>query len=59
MKITATIIGMGIGQKHFDAIESYKNLIIEKPMCLNEFQLKKIYQLLKKKKKIKIKYLTK
>ncbi len=118
MKITAAIIGMGIGQKHFDAIESYKNsnvkiicekdkekreilkkkypskiitnneniifsdnkinlvsiasydnfhfnqiirvlknnknLIIEKPMCLNEFQLKKIYQLLKKKKKIKI-----
>ena len=25
MKITAAIIGMGIGQKHFDAIESSKN----------------------------------
>tara|TARA_X000001036_G_scaffold404804_1_gene412344 strand:- start:2638 stop:3627 length:990 start_codon:yes stop_codon:yes gene_type:complete len=118
MKIIAAIIGMGIGQKHFDAIENYnnsyvkiicekdkkklallkkkypskiitnnedliffdnevnlvsiasydnfhfsqimkglkndKNLIIEKPMCLSELQLKKIYQLLKIKKKLKI-----
>ncbi len=115
MKITAAIIGMGIGQKHLEAIENFnkskvkiicekdqnkikilkkkypnkiitdnenlifsdkninlvsiasfdnchfkqiinglknnKNLIIEKPMCLNEKQLKKIYFLLRKKKK--------
>ena len=25
MRINAGIIGMGIGQKHFDAIEGYKN----------------------------------
>ena len=114
MKIKAAIIGMGVGQKHFDAIENYKgskveiiceknkkklsqlkksfpnkiitsnenkifnnkeinlvsiasydnyhfkqilksiysnkNIIVEKPMCLNLLQLKKIYSLLKKKK---------
>ncbi len=117
-KIEAAIIGMGIGQKHFDAIENYKkskvkiiceksrkkinllkkkypnkiitnnenkifsnkdinlvsiasydnhhftqikkgiksnkNLIIEKPLCLSLNQLKVIYNLLKKKKKIQI-----
>lgn len=117
-KIEAAIIGMGIGQKHFDAIENYKkskvkiiceksrkkinllkkkypnkiitnnenkifsnkdinlvsiasydnhhftqikkgiksnkNLIIEKPLCLSLNQLKVIYDLLKKKKKIQI-----
>tara|TARA_Y100000590_G_scaffold446013_1_gene578921 strand:- start:1055 stop:1408 length:354 start_codon:yes stop_codon:yes gene_type:complete len=114
MKIRAAIIGMGVGQKHFEAIENYKgskveiicernskkinllkkkypkkiftnnendifknkninlvsiasydnyhysqiikslnsnkNIIVEKPMCLNLKQLKKIYYLLKKKK---------
>lgn len=118
MKIVAAIIGMGIGQKHFDAIDNYKkskvkiiceknknkikelknkypnkiitsneddiffddeinlvsiashdnfhynqilkcfkynkNMIIEKPLCLNFNQLKKIYSLSKKNKKIKI-----
>lgn len=118
MKIIAAVIGMGIGQKHVEAIEHYeksrvkiiceknkkkikdlkkkypnkiitnnenlifsdneinllsiasfdnfhfqqvvkginanKNLIIEKPMCLNETQLKKIYALLKKKKNLSI-----
>ena len=118
MKIIAGIIGMGIGQKHFDAIEKYKgsevkiicekdkkkilllkrkfpnktitnneneifsdkkinlvsiasydnyhypqiikslnsnkNIIVEKPMCLNIQQLKKIANLLKKKKNIKM-----
>ena len=29
MKINAGIIGMGIGQKHFDAIEGYKNSIVK------------------------------
>ena len=116
MKIKAAIIGTGIGLKHFEAIEHYKNsnvevicetnkkrlsflkkkfpnkivtndenhifknkkinlvsiasydhdhyrqivksiktnknIIVEKPMCLNLSQLKKIYKLLKKKKKI-------
>jgi len=118
MKIIVAIIGMGIGQKHFEAIENYRNsfvkiicekdkkkikflkkkypskiitsdeneifadkdvnlvsiasfddyhfsqiikglkndkhLIIEKPMCLNEQQLKKIYFLLNKKKHLNI-----
>ena len=118
MKIRAAIIGMGVGQKHFEAIENYKgskveiicernskkinllkkkypkkiftnnendifknkninlvsiasydnyhysqiikslnsnkNIIVEKPMCLNLKQLKKIYYLLKKKKNIKL-----
>ncbi len=118
MKINAGIIGMGIGQKHFDAIEGYKksqvsiiceknknkldilkkkypnklitndenkifkdkninlvsiasydnyhfnqiekglknkkNLIIEKPLCLNLSELKKIKNLLQKNKKISI-----
>ena len=118
MKIVAAIIGMGIGQKHLDAIENYKNskvkviceknikkikklkikypnkivtskedeiffdkevnlvsiasydhfhynqilkcfkykknMIIEKPLCLNSNQLKKIYLLSKKNKDIKI-----
>lgn len=118
MKIIAAIIGMGIGQKHLEAIESKKNshvkiicetnkkkliflkkkypdkiitsneekifkdkevnlvsiasydnfhfnqimkglknnknMIIEKPMCLNEAQLKKIYDLLRIKRNIKI-----
>jgi predicted dehydrogenase len=118
MTIRAAIIGMGIGQKHFEAIENYKgskvkviceknkkkifflkkkfpnkiitsnendiflekrinlvsiasydnhhyrhilkcikynkNIIVEKPMCLNLNQLKKINNLLKQKKKIKI-----
>ena len=118
MKIIAAIIGMGIGQKHLDAIENYKkskvkiicekdkkkikllknrypskiitdneniifsdkeinvvsiasfdnfhynqiirglknnkHLIIEKPMCLNEKELKKIYLLLNKNKHLKI-----
>ena len=116
--IKAAIIGMGIGSKHYEAIENYKssevkiicefnkkkikelkkrfpkkiitnneeaifkdkninlvsiasydnyhfrqiikcirhnkNIIIEKPMCLNLNQLKKIYNLAKKNKKIKI-----
>ncbi len=118
MKIKAAIIGMGIGNKHFEAIENYKssevkiicdidkkkvkelkkqfpkkiitnneniifndksinlvsiasydnyhfkqilkcikhnkNIIIEKPMCLNLWELKKIYKLIKKNKNIKI-----
>lgn len=118
MKIIAAIIGMGIGQKHLEAIENYKksrvkiicekdkkkikllkkkypskiitdneniifsdkeinvvsiasfdnfhykqilrglkndkHLIIEKPMCLNEKELKKIHLLLKKKKHLRI-----
>ena len=118
MKIVAAIIGMGIGQKHLEAIENYKNskvkviceknkqkikklktkypnkivtsnendiffdkqvnlvsiasydqfhydqilkcfkhkkhMIIEKPLCLNSNQLKKIYFLSKKNKDIKI-----
>lgn len=118
MKINAGIIGMGIGQKHFDAIEGYKksrvsiiceknknklnilkkkypnklitndenkifedkkinlvsiasydnyhfnqiekglknkkNLIIEKPLCLNLLELKKIKNLLQKNKNISI-----
>lgn len=118
MKINAGIIGMGIGQKHFDAIEGYKksrvsiiceknknklnilkkkypnklitndenkifedkkinlvsiasydnyhfyqiekglknkkNLIIEKPLCLNLSELKKIKNLLQKNKNISI-----
>ena len=113
MKIRAAIIGMGIGQKHFEAIENYrgarvevicekdkkkifylkkrfpdkfitnneddifkneninlvsiasydnchysqiikslksnKNIIVEKPMCLNLNELKKIYSLIRKK----------
>ena len=35
-------------------IKSGKNLIIEKPLCLNLYQLKKISNLLKKNKKIQI-----
>ena len=118
MKIVAGVIGTGIGQKHLEAIENYKNskvkiiceldkkktlilkkryptkiitnnenfifndkdinlvsiasydnyhykqiikglnknknLIIEKPMCLNFKQLRKIYFLLNKKKNLKI-----
>ena len=118
MKIIAAIIGMGIGQKHLEAIDNYKNskvkiiyeknknrikelrkkypnkivtskedeiffdkevnlvsiasydqfhfnqilkcfkykknMIIEKPLCLNSNQLKKIYFLSKKNKDIKI-----
>lgn len=118
MKINAAIIGTGIGTKHFEAIEGYrnskvsiicekdkkkifklrklypeikitndenkifldkkinlvsiasydnfhfsqilkcfkfnKNIIVEKPMCLSENQLKKIFFLKKKKKNIKI-----
>tara|TARA_B100001093_G_scaffold491897_1_gene532444 strand:- start:291 stop:1274 length:984 start_codon:yes stop_codon:yes gene_type:complete len=118
MKIVAAIIGMGIGQKHLEAIDNYKNskvkliceknkrkikklkikypnkivtskedeiffdkeinlvsiasydqyhynqilkcfkykknMIIEKPLCLNSNQLKKIYFLSKKNKDIKI-----
>lgn len=118
MNIKAAIIGMGIGQKHFEAIENYKgakvkiicekdkkkilqlkkkfpnkiitndeneifnnkeinlvsiasyddyhfnqilksiksnkHIIVEKPMCLNFHELKKIHILLKKKKNIKI-----
>ena len=118
MKIVAAIIGMGIGQKHLEAIENYKNskvkviceknkqkikklktkypnkivtsnendiffdkqvnlvsiasydqfhydqilkcfkhkkhMIIEKPLCLNSNQLKKIYFLSQKNKDIKI-----
>ena len=114
MKIKAAVIGTGIGLKHFEAIENYKNskvevicetnkkkinylkkkfpnkivtsdendifknkkinlvsiasydndhysqiiksirsnknIIVEKPMCLNLLQLKKIYKLIKKKK---------
>lgn len=118
MKIKAAVIGTGIGLKHFEAIENYKNskvevicetnkkklnylkkkfpnkivtsdendifknekinlvsiasydndhysqiiksirsnknVIVEKPMCLNLSQLKKIYKLIKKKKNIKM-----
>ena len=36
------------------SIKTNKNIIVEKPMCLNLSQLKKIYKLLKKKKKIKM-----
>ncbi len=118
MKIKAAIIGTGIGLKHFEAIENYKNsnvevicetnkkrikflkkkfpnkiitsdenyvfknkkinlvsiashdddhyyqiiksikssknIIVEKPMCLNISQLKKIHKLITKKKKIKM-----
>lgn len=117
MRIKAAIIGMGIGQKHYDAIEKYKNsevkiiceknqkkinylkkkfpnkiitknenkifsnkdinlvsiasydndhysqimkslhsdkhVIVEKPICLKNNQLKNIYKILKKKKKLK------
>tara|TARA_B100000686_G_C16610587_1_gene873582 strand:- start:148 stop:1146 length:999 start_codon:yes stop_codon:yes gene_type:complete len=118
MNINSAIIGMGVGQKHFEALENYrgskvkiicekdkkklkklkkkypnklitsdenkifsdkkinlvsiasydnfhysqilksintnKNIIVEKPMCLNFKQLQKIYFSLKKNKKIKI-----
>ena len=36
------------------SIKSKKNIIVEKPMCLNLSQLKKIYKLIKKKKNIKM-----
>ncbi len=36
------------------SIKSNKNIIVEKPMCLNLSQLKKIYKLIKKKKNIKM-----
>ena len=29
MKIVAAIIGMGIGQKHLEAIDNYKNLMVK------------------------------
>ena len=45
MKINAGIIGMGIGQKHFDAIEGCKNSIV-KIIC--EKDPKKIKKLKKK-----------
>ena len=45
MKINAGIIGMGIGQKHFEAIEGYKNSIV-KIIC--EKDPKKIRDLEKK-----------
>jgi len=45
-------------ETHYDyiirAIKSNKNIIVEKPMCLNEQQLKIIYKKLKQNKKIKI-----
>ncbi len=37
-----------------NSIKSKKNIIVEKPMCLNEKQLKKIHNLCSKNKKIKI-----
>ena len=37
-----------------NAIKNKKNIIIEKPMCLKPTELKKIYNILKKNKKIKI-----
>ena len=45
MNINAAIIGMGIGQKHFEAIEGYKNsrvkIICEKnPKKINELKKK-------------------
>ena len=45
MKINAAIIGMGIGQKHFEAIEGYKN---SKVAIICEKDKKKILQLKKK-----------
>ena len=36
------------------SLNSNKNIIVEKPMCLNQEQLKNIYYLLKKKKNIKM-----
>ena len=45
-------------ETHYDyiikAINSNKNIIVEKPMCLSEQQLKNIYKKLKQNKKIKI-----
>ena len=29
MKVCAGIIGMGVGKKHFEAIEGYKNLMLK------------------------------
>ena len=49
MKLFAGIIGMGIGEKHLEAIENYKNCIV-KIIC--EKDKKKIIRL---KKKISIK----
>ena len=43
MKIKAAIIGMGIGQKHFEAIEGYKN---SKVAIICEKDTKKILQLM-------------
>ena len=59
MKINAAIIGMGIGQKHFEAIEGYKN---SKVAIICEKDKKKILQLkkniqIKKLYLMKIKYL--
>mgnify|MGYP001008652272 FL=1 len=45
MNIKAAIIGMGIGQKHFDAIENYKGAKVE---IICEKDKKKISQLKKK-----------
>ena len=45
MKINAAIIGMGIGQKHFEAIEGYRN---SKVTIICEKDKKKISQLKKK-----------
>ena len=44
MKINAAIIGMGIGQKHFEAIEGYRN---SKVTIICEKDKKKISQLKK------------
>ena len=49
MRIVAAIIGMGIGQKHLEAIENYKNSVV-KIIC--EKNKNKI-RLLKKKISIK------
>jgi len=45
MNINAAIIGMGVGQKHFEAIEGYKN---SKVVIICEKDPKKILQLKKK-----------
>ena len=44
MKIKAAIIGMGVGQKHFDAIENYKGSKVE---IICEKNKKKLSQLKK------------
>ena len=45
MKVTAAIIGMGVGQKHLDAIDNYKKSFV-KIIC--EKNDKKIKSLKKK-----------